>query len=161
MSDKDASTPRVYLARHGTTSQPTSSLKEKKNLLTFPTPGETEWTKNGRYTGTTELSLTENGIQQVLATGKILVGPGKLISPSRLAHMFISPRLRAQQTFSLLFSSSLPKEGPEEAENGKERLMREGKVSTTDALAEWDYGAYEGLLTKEIRAGRKVRGLDG
>ena len=153
MSDKDASTPRVYLARHGTTSQPTSSLKEKKNLLTFPTPGETEWTKNGRYTGTTELSLTENGVQQVLATGKILVGPGRLISPARLAHIFISPRLRAQQTFSLLFSSSLP-------EGDQEFLTKEGKVSTTDALAEWDYGAYEGLLTKEIRAGRKERGLD-
>ena len=38
--------------------------------------------------------------------------------------------------------------------------MREGKVTTTDSLAEWDYGAYEGLLTSEIRAGRKERGLD-
>ena len=34
-------------------------------------------------------------------------------------------------------------------------------MSTTAALAEWDYGIYEGLLTGEIRKGRKTRGLDG
>lgn len=34
-------------------------------------------------------------------------------------------------------------------------------VSTTGELAEWDYGLYEGLVTGEIREGRKARGLDG
>lgn len=38
--------------------------------------------------------------------------------------------------------------------------MQNGKVTTTNELAEWDYGKYEGLLTKEIRARRKERGLD-
>ena len=127
MADKDAGTPRVYLARHG----------------------ETEWTKNGRYTGITELELTENGVRQVLGTGKMLVGPGKLIDPGKLAHVFVSPRKRAQVTFDLLFDGV-----------GKESLVRSGKVSTSEALAEWDYGKYEGLLTKEIRACRESQGLD-
>lgn len=111
--------------------------------------GETEWTKSGRYTGITELELTENGVQQVLGTGKILVGPGKLIDRVKLAHVFISPRKRAQATFDLLFDRV-----------GKEALVKDEKVTTTEELAEWDYGRYEGLLTKEIRARRKEQGLD-
>lgn len=111
--------------------------------------GETEWTINGRYTGVTELELTDNGVQQVLGTGKILIGPSKLIDPSKLAHVFISPRKRAQTTFDLLFEGA-----------GKQTLEKEGKVSTAEELAEWDYGNYEGLLTKEIRARRKDQGLD-
>ena len=77
------------------------------------------------------------------------MGSGKLIDPSKLAHVFISPRKRAQATFELLFESV-----------DKEQLLKGSKVSTTEALAEWDYGKYEGLLTKEIRAGRRERGLD-
>ena len=111
--------------------------------------GETEWTKNGRYTGITELELTENGVKQVLGSGKILVGPGKLIDPTKLTHVFVSPRKRAQTTFELLFGGA-----------GKEALFKERKVTTTEELAEWDYGKYEGLVTKEIRARRKEQGLD-
>lgn len=113
------------------------------------TKGETEWTINGRYTGITELELTENGIKQVLGTGKILIGPGKLVDPLKLAHAFISPRKRAQTTFDLLFDGA-----------GKEALLKDKKVTTTEELAEWDYGKYEGLLTQEIRARRKEQGLD-
>ena len=111
--------------------------------------GETEWTKNGRYTGITELDLTSNGEQQVRGTGKMLVGQDKLIDPSRLAHIFVSPRKRAQATCEILFEGA-----------GKQSLLDNGKVSLTDELAEWDYGQYEGLLTKEIRQLRKEHGLD-
>ncbi|KAK8193585.1 putative phosphoglycerate mutase [Phyllosticta capitalensis] len=127
MSDKDAGTPRVYLARHG----------------------ETEWTINGRYTGVTDLPLTTNGEAQVLGSGRALVGAGKLINPSRLAAVYISPRHRAQQTYELLFPAP-----------AKAALSSAGLVHTTSRLAEWDYGLYEGLLTKEIRAARASRGLD-
>ncbi|KAK7528290.1 putative phosphoglycerate mutase [Phyllosticta citriasiana] len=127
MSDKDAGTPRVYLARHG----------------------ETEWTINGRYTGVTELPLTPNGERQVLGSGRALVGANRLINPSRLAAVYISPRLRARQTYDLLFSAP-----------AKTALASAAKVHTTSRLAEWDYGAYEGLLTKEIRARRAAAGLD-
>lgn len=115
-----------------------------------PLTGETEWTKNGRYTGTTELELTEHGMNQVLASGQIIVGAGRLIDPSKLAHVFISPRRRAVQTFELAFSDT-----------DKQMLRDTKKVSVTDKLAEWDYGLYEGLVTKEIRALRKEHGLDG
>ena len=89
-------------------------------------------------------------MKQVLGTGKVLIGPGKLIDPSRLAHVYISPRKRAQITFELLFDNA-----------GDKRALREArKVSTTDRLAEWGYGLYEGLLPGEIRALRKKHGLD-
>lgn len=110
--------------------------------------GETEWSKNGRYTGITELELTDNGVQQVIGTGKVLVGPGKLVDPAKLAHVFVSPRKRARTTYDLLFSAE------------KELLEKEGKVTMTEELAEWDYGKYEGLLTKEIRTRREDQGLD-
>ncbi|KAI9657322.1 MAG: hypothetical protein M1821_003002 [Bathelium mastoideum] len=127
MSDKDAGTPRVFLARHG----------------------ETEWTINGRYTGVTELELTERGEKQVLGTGKLLVGSGKLIDPTQVEHVFVSPRKRAQKTFKLLFDGA---EGASTVGNEK--------VSVTEDIGEWGYGDYEGLLTKEIEASRKQRGLD-
>ncbi|CDM33689.1 hypothetical protein DTO013E5_1462 [Penicillium roqueforti] len=127
MPDKDSSTPRVFLYRHG----------------------QTEWSKNGRYTGITELELTQDGVNQVNASGKMIVGSGKLIDPAKLAHVYISPRRRAIQTFEIAFSDA-----------DKQALNDAHKVSETARLAEWDYGLYEGLLTKEIRALRKEHGLD-
>ena len=85
----------------------------------------------------------------------MLIGPSKLIPPSRLARIYLSPRARAQQTFTHLFSSHLP-----EADHDLAKEEGTSKVTTTSALAEWDYGIYEGLLTREIREGRKERGLD-
>lgn len=138
MVDKDASTPRVYLVRHG----------------------ETEWNISGRYTGTTELLLTPNGRTQVLSSGKLLLGAGKLIDPAKLAHVFISPRKRAQETFGLLFNGEDGDEaGERKGELAKQGILN-GKVTTTLALAEWDYGDYEGLVTKEIGELRAKRGLD-
>ncbi|KAJ6258223.1 hypothetical protein Dda_7142 [Drechslerella dactyloides] len=137
MSDLDATTPRVFLARHG----------------------ETEWTKNGRYTGTTDLALTPYGITQVAGTARQLVGSGKLIDPANVAHVYVSPRLRARQTFDLLFSSNARAAG-DAAAGGVPPLATE-KVTVTEDIAEWDYGDYEGLLVGEIRARRKERGMDG
>jgi len=34
------------------------------------------------------------------------------------------------------------------------------KLEVTEDIREWEYGAYEGLLTAQIRAARKERGLD-
>ncbi|OTB05570.1 hypothetical protein M426DRAFT_319832 [Hypoxylon sp. CI-4A] len=127
MSDQDATTPRVFLARHG----------------------ETEWTKNGRYTGITELELTAAGVRQVTSTGSQLLGPEKLIDPARLARVWVSPRKRAKQTFKLLFDDS-----------GSGSTLDADKVVVTGDIAEWNYGIYEGLFDSEIRAQRKEMGLD-
>ncbi|RMZ82874.1 hypothetical protein DV737_g1854, partial [Chaetothyriales sp. CBS 132003] len=131
MADKDSSTPRVYLFRHG----------------------ETEWTISGRYTGVSEVPLTANGEQQVLSTGRVAVGRGKLVDPARVARVFVSPRKRARTTFDLLFR-------PGGAEEGSGRMVADSKVQVTADISEWGYGAYEGLLTEQIRARRKAHGLD-
>jgi len=70
--------------------------------------------------------LTDSGVQQVLGTKKILIGPDKLIDPAKLAHVSVSPRQRAQTAFDLLFDGI-----------GKEALKKDGKISTTEGLAEW------------------------
>lgn len=64
-------TPRVFIVRHG----------------------ETEWSLNGRHTGTTELPLTVNGEKRIRATGQALVGDDRLIVPSQLAHMQVDSPL--------------------------------------------------------------------
>ncbi|CAG8954640.1 hypothetical protein HYFRA_00004560 [Hymenoscyphus fraxineus] len=124
MSDLDATTPRVFLARHG----------------------ETEWTKNGRYTGSTELELTPNGIKQVTSTAAQLVGPGNLIDYNRLIQIFVSPRKRAQQTFQHLFRI--------------DTTTSLDKVELTEDITEWDYGEYEGMVVNDIREMRREKGLD-
>ncbi|KAI1506634.1 phosphoglycerate mutase [Biscogniauxia marginata] len=139
MSDLDATTPRVFLARHG----------------------ETEWTKNGRYTGTTELDLTADGARQVAGTAAQLVGPGRLIDPARLARVWVSPRRRARQTFQLLFGTDNNDSGASgSGAPSSEFVIDADRVVLTGDIAEWDYGDYEGLLTSEIRARRKEKGLD-
>ncbi|KAH7419924.1 histidine phosphatase superfamily [Cadophora sp. MPI-SDFR-AT-0126] len=125
MPDKDAGTPRVFLVRHG----------------------ETEWTISGRFTGRSDIPLTANGEKQVTSSANVIVGPGKIVDPSRIAHSFVSPRTRAQRTYELLFDESSRKNLSETYE-------------TTEDIREWEYGLYEGLLTAQIRAARKERGLD-
>ena len=88
-------------------------------------------------------------MKQVQGTKEVLVGSGKLIDPAKFAHIFVSPRQRAQSTLDLLLSDA-----------EKKALVEEGKITTTEDIAEWDYGEYEGLVPKEIRASRKEMGLD-
>ncbi|KAL2281227.1 hypothetical protein FJTKL_11674 [Diaporthe vaccinii] len=122
MSDQDALTPRVFLVRHG----------------------ETEWAKSGRYTGTTDIDLSPTGVTQVSSAAATTVGAGKLLDPTRLAHVFVSPRKRARRTFELLIADTI-----------KDRI-----VTFTDDITEWNYGDYEGLKSNEVRKLRKDRGLD-
>jgi len=68
---------------------------------------------------------------------KALVGEDRLLTSSTLAQVYVSPRKRAQQTLSIL---GLPSSVP---------------VTVSDALAEWDYGDYEGITTEDIKKSRK------
>lgn len=85
--------------------------------------GETEWSKNGKHTGLTDIPLTENGISQAKHLGQRLKGLS-------FDHVFASPLKRAYDTCCL--------------------CGFEGQAKITDALLEWNYGDYEGKKTPDI-----------
>ena len=136
--------PRVFLARHGKIPRLINGVNGRNYITRFLYIGETTWAKSGRYTGRTEIDLTPTGAAQVSATAATLVGAGKLLDPSRLAHVFVSPRKRATRTLELLLSGTIEKQN----------------ITATEDIAEWDYGDYEGLKAGEIRDLRNERGLD-
>ncbi|KAF7533067.1 hypothetical protein G7054_g7421 [Neopestalotiopsis clavispora] len=133
-------TPRVFIVRHG----------------------ETEWSLDGRHTGTTDIPLTANGVKRVQATGRALVGDDRLIVPKQLAHIYVSPRTRAQRTFELLnlgIKDPLPWK-----EHGDKPECRgpdcNARVEITEDIREWDYGDYEGITSAQIRDQREKQGLN-
>lgn len=129
-------TPRVFIIRHG----------------------ETEWSLNGRHTGTSDIPLTANGEKRIIATGRALVGADRLIVRSNLAAVFVSPRTRARKTLKLLLESG----GVDDVEiPGFEGGKKEGglKTQVTEDVREWDYGDYEGITSAEIRKQREKEGL--
>jgi len=69
--------------------------------------------------------------------------------------VFVSPRQRAQQTFTLLFGDELG-DGMENDEG----VDVEGRVVIEGDVAEWEHGMYEGWVGSEIRKSRKERGVD-
>ena len=89
--------------------------------------GQTEWSLSGRHTGRTDIPLTSAGEE---AARKVA---GRLPAID-FAAVWSSPSQRAKSTSAL-------------AGFGDARVIK-------DDLAEWDYGAYEGITTKEILAQR-------
>ena len=89
--------------------------------------GETEWSRDGRHTGRTDVPLTAQGRDDARCLTAALQG-------RRFERVLVSPLQRARDTCVLAGFA----EGAE--------LRAE--------LMEWDYGDYEGLTYAEIRARR-------
>lgn len=87
--------------------------------------GETAWSLTGRHTGRTDLPLTREGECRATSLGARLQG-------IRFTHVFTSPLQRARRTGELAGFGAVMQVEPD--------------------LREWDYGAYEGRTTEEIRA---------
>jgi broad specificity phosphatase PhoE len=88
--------------------------------------GETAWSRSGRYTGRTDLPMTEAGVAAAKALAPAL-------ARRHLVAVFSSPLSRAVQTAELAGLTS---------------------VKPDPDLLEWDYGGYEGMTEAQIRAAR-------
>lgn len=86
--------------------------------------GETEWSKSGRHTGTSDIALTEQGRKQASSLAPLL----------------------AAQKFDLVLTS------PMQRAIDTCRLAGLGEEAEIDPeLHEWNYGVYEGRKTADIR----------
>jgi probable phosphoglycerate mutase len=86
--------------------------------------GETEWAKNGRHTGRTDIALTDTGREHA---GFLL----PIFDEVKFTRILSSPLQRALETAKLAGLTS--------------------RVESDKELLEWDYGDYEGLTTQQIR----------
>ena len=86
--------------------------------------GETAWSLSGRHTGRTDIPLTPRGVRQAEMLGR-------RISGWTFALVLTSPLARARETCRL--SGHL------------------GAAHVDEDLVEWDYGAFEGRTSAEIR----------
>ena len=93
--------------------------------------GQTEWSANGRHTSYTDLELTATGEQQARRAGERLRG-------REFAAVISSPRRRALRTAELAGLTV---------------------TETTEDLAEWNYGDYEGITTATIHETRPAWSL--
>jgi probable phosphoglycerate mutase len=89
--------------------------------------GETAWSLSHQHTGRTDIPLTERGERDASALSTKL-------QSLNFAKVWTSPLTRARRTAELAGFAD--------------------RLETDDDLMEWDYGAYEGRRTSEIRAAR-------
>lgn len=98
---------------------------ERKPEVVLVRHGETLWSRSGQHTGRTDIPLTEAGRRQAELVGAAL-------RDRRFALVLTSPLERAAETCQL-------------AGFGDVAIVR-------SELMEWDYGAYEGRTTPDIRS---------
>jgi broad specificity phosphatase PhoE len=88
--------------------------------------GQTEWSRDGKHTGLTDIPLTDKGEEQA----RQLLGH---LDPASFGLILSSPRQRATRTAELAgFTGAYAPE-------------------ITEDLVEWDYGDYEGRTSREIQ----------
>lgn len=102
--ESDGPTQEVWLVRHG----------------------ETEWSRDGRHTGRSDVPLTAKGED----AARLLRAP---LGGQHFDEVLVSPRQRARRTAELAGFSD---------------------AQVTDEVAEWNYGDYEGLTRPEIQKQR-------
>jgi probable phosphoglycerate mutase len=92
--------------------------------------GQTEWSRDGKHTGVTDLPLLPAGEDDARRLRSVLAERG-------ITHAFVSPLQRARRTAELAG-------------------LMDGRVECVldDDLVEVDYGGYEGRTTAEISADR-------
>ena len=95
-------------------------------LILLVRHGATEWSENGRHTGRTDLPLIGKGRRQADRLPPLLA----TLSEGALPLVFTSPLQRSAET----------------ARRGVPGV----EATVVDALAEYDYGAYEGLTAAQI-----------
>jgi broad specificity phosphatase PhoE len=88
--------------------------------------GETQWSTTGQHTGRTDIPLTRRG-------EKVAASLAGTLARRPIVASFASPAQRAMRTAELAGMT--------------------GTIADPN-LAEWDYGGYEGLTTRQIRADR-------
>jgi broad specificity phosphatase PhoE len=86
--------------------------------------GATAWARQGRHTGRTDLPLSPEGEEEALRLAPLLALQG-------FDAVLVSPLERARRTCALAGLGA--------------------RAEVCDDLREWDYGAYEGITTAEIR----------
>ena len=99
----------------------------RSTSLTLIRHGQTEWSLSGRHTGRTDIGLTGPGEDEARALAPLLAA-------SRFDHVLTSPARRARRTCELSGLGASAQVEPD--------------------LAEWDYGAYEGRCSVDIRLER-------
>ncbi|KAL2217645.1 phosphoglycerate mutase family protein [Thermoascus aurantiacus ATCC 26904] len=128
--------------------------------------GETEWSRGGKHTSTSEVPLSKEGEKQVEKAREAFVGEGKLINPFDICRIYSSPRNRAKRTVELLHLGVHAHHHFKDRTTDTEETTKaptntsETTVEVTPWLQEWDYGDYEGLTIGEVHRLRKDRGLD-
>jgi probable phosphoglycerate mutase len=100
-------------------------MKPTRHEVVLIRHGQTEWSLSGKHTGRTDIALTDLGRRQADALGEMLGG-------AEFALVLSSPLMRAWETME------------------RAGYAQHGEVA--DELVEWNYGAYEGRRTVDIRA---------
>jgi broad specificity phosphatase PhoE len=111
------------VSRQEPSKQPDRAASDREIVLVRH--AETEWSRDGRHTGRTDIPLTDGGRARAAALAERL-------GSRRFALVLVSPLTRARETCDLCGLGA----------HAQERA----------GLMEWDYGNYDGLTTPQILA---------